>query len=286
MNVLFLLVELLLSAAMPIAHPGVGIVQDSRGNVYFTDLRQVWRITPDDQLSIAVPNVHTHELCLDADDNLYGEPLAAEGERWRHRVWCLKPDGTLSDVIPERSGFLRDYSFVRDREENMYWAERGAKTVIKKRLPDGKVATHASADFHQVQWMTATSDGTLFLMDSGDLRRVTPDGQVSTVAAKLTEREPSADNVSDLHYHMGIWTDDRGQPCVAVARERPVLRVQSDGQTKVIARSGEPWAPSGGMYDRAGNLWLLEYNSANEVRARRMEQDGTERIFGADVPRR
>src|SRR5437762_5030499 len=106
---------LLLSAASAEAHPGVGIVQDSRGNVFFTDLKQVWKVSPEGKIDVGVPDVHTHELCLDADDNLYGEHLWGEGGHWQHRVWCLKRDGSLSDVISARAGFLADYSFVRDR---------------------------------------------------------------------------------------------------------------------------------------------------------------------------
>ena len=160
---------LMLAGAAAQAHPGVGIVKDSRGNLFYTDTKQVRKIAPDGKKSVAVPNVHTHELCLDAEDNLYGEHLWYEGEatkKWGHRVWCLKRGGTLVDVIPAREGFLRDYSFVRDRAGNMYWADRGAQTVIKKRSPDGKINVHATADFRQVSWMTATPDGVLFLMDA------------------------------------------------------------------------------------------------------------------------
>ena len=62
---------------------------------------------------------------------------------------------------------------------------------------------------------------------------------------------------------MGLWTDKEGSVYVAVARERLVLQVRADGDTKVVARSGEPWSPSSGVFDRDGNLWLLEYDSAN-----------------------
>ncbi len=53
---------LLLMSATAFAHPGVGIVIDSRGNVFYTDLRQVWRIAADGSKSVAVLNVHSHEL--------------------------------------------------------------------------------------------------------------------------------------------------------------------------------------------------------------------------------
>src|SRR5262249_22659823 len=116
----------------------------------------------------------------------------------------------------------------------------------------------------------------------GDLRQISPEGKVRTVAARLSDRNPPPANVSDLNYHMGLWLDREGNVCVAVAIERLVLRVGTDGATKVIARSGQAWSPSGGMFDREENLWLLEYDSTNAVRARRIARDGHERIFPAE----
>lgn len=58
--------------------------------------------------------------------------------------------------------------------------------------------------------MTATPDGTLVLIDNGDLRRVSPDGKVATVAVKLSEHDPAPANLRDRHYHMGLWTDGAG----------------------------------------------------------------------------
>jgi sugar lactone lactonase YvrE len=237
-------------------------------------------------MSVAVPGVHTHELCVDAQDNLYGEHLWGEGDGWRHRVWRRQPDGTLADIIPAREGFLRNYSFVHDRAGTMYWAEVGDKTVIKKRLADGKITTHVTGDFHAVQWMTVRADGTLFLMDGGNLRSVAPDGKVATVVTNLSGRNPPPAGVSDRNYHMGLWTDKGGSVYVAVARERLVLRVESGGKTTVAAQSVEPWSPSGGMFDRDGDLWLLEYDSANAVRARRIGRDGRQRAFDAVAPNR
>jgi hypothetical protein len=280
MKKLLCMLILLSSAAIVEAHPGVGIVQDSRGNLFYTDLKQVWKITPDGKKSVAVPNVHTHELCVDAEDNLYGEHLWYEGEatnKWGHRVWCLRRDGTIVDVIPAREGFLQNYSFVRDRAGNMYWADRGAQTTIKKRSPDGKITTHATADFRDVGWMTATSDGALFLIDNGDLRRVAPDGKVTTVANKLSERNPAPAKASSHNYHMGLWTDGGGNVYVAVAGERLALKVRADGSSVVFARSSGDWSPSGGMFDRVGNLWLLEYSSTNEMRVRQIPRDGGRR---------
>jgi hypothetical protein len=131
--------------------------------------------------------------------------------------------------------------------------------------------------------MTATPDGTLFLIDSGDLRRVAPDGQVATVAPKLSAHDPAPANVADRHYHMGLWTDGGGSVYVAVAAERLVLQVAADGKATVAARSPWGWSPSGGMYDRAGGLWLLEYSVSlfqpAAARVRRIDRDGKERVY-------
>ena len=118
------------------AHPAVGIVRDRDGNIFYSDTARVWRINPQGVKSIAVDNVHTHELWLDAEGNLYGEHLWYEGgatHKWAHRVWKLARNGTLSDLIPARSGLredYRDFFFARDRNGVMYWVEKGP--------PDGK----------------------------------------------------------------------------------------------------------------------------------------------------
>jgi hypothetical protein len=272
----------LLIPAAAMAHPGVGIVEDSAGNVFYTDLAQVWRIALDGTKIVAVPKVHTHELAIDADDTLYGEHLWYNGETantWGHRVWKRTPDGAVTDVIPAREGFLSDYSFVRDRAGTMYWADRGSTTVIKKRVPSGAVVTHATGPFRDVRWMTASPDGVVYLIDSGRLLRIAIDGSVSTVLAAVTaEKKPPA-RVTDPHYQGGLWPGSGGSIDVAVPEERLVLEVKPDGSTRIAARSPLLWAAYGGLLDRRGNLWLLETSKVNAVRVRRIDKDGKERVY-------
>lgn len=269
------------------AHPGVGIVQDGRGNVYFTDLKQVWRVAPDGVQSIAVPRVHTHELAIDGSGNLYGEHLWYEGDatkKWGHRVWRLTTAGELNDIIPRTEGFRTGFSFVRDSTGVMYWADRGRDIVIRKRAPGGVATRHASGDLRRVGWMAAAPDGTLYFIDSGDLKRVTTDGRISLVKAKVTGGQRSTAALSEDSYHMGLWTDRVGSVYVAVAAERLVVRVDADGATSVVARSTAPWSPSSGMVDRDDNQWLLEYDDGNTTRARYIGRDGHERVFMGEAP--
>src|SRR5574339_286409 len=109
------------------AHPGIGILKDSKGTIYYTDLKQVWKISPDGKKSVVVHDVHTHELYIDQQDNLYGEHLWYNGEKldtWGYYVWCLKNTGELVKIIDPTEGFRTDYSFTRDAAGNMYWVER------------------------------------------------------------------------------------------------------------------------------------------------------------------
>ena len=265
------------------AHPGVGIVMDRQGNVFYTDLSQVWKIAADGSRSVAVKNVHTHELSLDAEGNLYGEHLWYEGERidkWGHRVWRLGVDGKLADVIPAREGFRKGYSFVRDAAGNLYWSEGDGPLEIRRRAPDGAITTVGKcASCRGGGWMTVTPEGTVLFLDQGDLRRMAPDGALSTVAKNLASRTLTQLQVGDRHLVMGVWTDPEGNAYVAVYGARQVKRIDPAGGIQVVATSSFPWSPTGGLAAANGDLWLLEYSLTNEARVRRIRKDGREKTF-------
>ncbi len=279
----------LLAAAPAAAHPSVSVVMDSHGNVYYSDLKQVWKVAPDGKKSVAVANVHTHELYVDADDNLYGEHLWYEGEatdKWGHYVWRLAPDGKLMKIIPARQGFrddYRDFSFVRDRAGNMYWAVREAKPiVIRKIAPDGKVTDRgADSGLSDVRWMTATPDGTVYFTDGPDIMRIAPNGKTTRLARGLKERSWSQPLTwfNDTHSLMGLWTDAQGNVYVAAFGARKVKRVGPAGRVEVVVESPLGWAPTGGMVAPNGDLWLLEYADPFAVRVRRIRRDGKEKTY-------
>jgi hypothetical protein len=277
-----LLLGALVPSALPArAHPGIGIVMDGSGSVFYTDLYHVWKIAPDGRKTIAVRSVHTHELCLDSAENLYGEHLWYEGDatkKWGHRVWRLGPDGTLAEVIPAREGFRTDYSFVRDGARNMYWVE-GTPARIRKRTPEGAVSTLAECrDCRDVRWMAATKDGTVLFIESGDLRAVAPAGEVRTLA-HLGRRIWTQPQVSEQHALMGLWTDSAGFVYVARYGSREVMRVAADGAVRVVATSTFPWSPTGGLVAPNGDLWLLEYSLTNAARVRRIARDGRITVY-------
>jgi sugar lactone lactonase YvrE len=253
---------------------------DRRGNVFYTDLAHVWRIAPDGSKAIAVQDVHTHELVLDSAGNLFGEDSEyLGGDRWRHRIWRLSPNGRLADVIPWRAGFLQDYEdfgFVRDRSGAMYWvrAVRRTHTEIRKRTPDGRVTTipRGVRFGFPMNWLAAAPDGNLYVADGSSLRRVDRRGQLSTV---VHGRGPKGDR----HFFGGIWPDAGGNIYVANTPGRSVVRVSPTGRTAVVARTPPPWAPTGVLVAPNGALWILEYSTSNQARVRRFTQGGRSTVF-------
>lgn len=244
------------------AHPPVSVVFDSRGNAYYSDLEQVWQVAPDGTKRVAVPQVHTHELYMDAQDNLFGEHTWYEGEainKWGHYVWRRDARGRVTKVIPNTEGFLTNYSFVRDRAGNMYFADRDHHTIVK-RTPAGRNEIIVRGRFRDFRWMTVTPEGAVFYVDAGDVLRFTPDDKRLTRIARLG---------GERHDVQGIWLDRTGNVYVAHSSRRQVKRVTPGGVVSMVDASTPPWAPSGGAIDRGGRLWVLEYSPTNAVRLRR-----------------
>lgn len=272
MRPLLVVCVLFLGATLPAsAHPGVGIVMDPSGNVFYTDLVHVWMIATDGSKSIAVRDVHSHELAIDSAGNLFGEDSEyLGGDRYRHRVWRRSLDGRVSDVIPWRDGFWREYGFVRGPAGTMYWVQCPERMcVIRKRTSDGRTSTVTpSVPFSQpINWFAASPDGSLVVVEGSSLRRIGRDGRSSMLARGLG---------SQL---MGLWVDARNNVYVAVYGNRKVVRVSPEGRVTTVASTPEPWGPSGVLRAPNGDLWILEYSTTNAVRVRRVAVDGDTTVF-------
>lgn len=251
---------------------------DAQGNVFYSDLSRVMMITPAGRRSIAVPNVHTHELYLDSQGNLHGDHVWYEGRRtkkWGHRVWRRAPDGTITDVIPASEGFLTDYGFTRDSSGTMYWAHGDPPTEIWKRRNGELVAVHSRGHFRDVRSMVAGPDGTIYLIDSADLKKILPDGKVLIMSPGIASRSLARFTVNRRHAVMGLWLDSLNYVYAASYGTGEVKRVSPRGEVSVISHSRLPWSPTGGMVAPNGDLWILETSIINEVRLKRIAANGS-----------
>jgi hypothetical protein len=270
-------VVLSLVVSVALAHPGIGLVEDSKGNVFYTDLAKVWKISPDGKKSVALNNVHTHELFLDENDNLFGEHLWYNGEQadtWGHYVWKFTHGGKFQKVIPDTEGFLSDYSFVRDHFGRMYWADRSGKCqhVVRKNK-DNTTTILGDKCLEDVRWMTSAGDGMIYLVDKQDLKKVDTQGKVIILAKSIPDKKLSQFMVNEPHSLGAVTLDNDNNIYVADFSGRQVNRIERDGTTAVVYETSIPWSPMALVVAKNGDFLILETSLTNAVRVERVSKD-------------
>ncbi len=283
-SIVFLL-GCLLSAWVLDAHPGIGIVMDNEGNVFYTDLVHVWKISPEGEQTIAVRNVHTHELYLDANGDLYGEHEWYEGEatdKWGNYVWCLSKDGAFEKVIPDVEGFLDNTTLVRDPDGNTYWAKKsGNGEILMKQMPDETNITASSHEFKDIRWMHVSKyDNNLYVVDHLTLKKVSPSGVVEIVASELKEDGLRFSRVDDRHYVFGVWTDSTSDVYVALYGAGKVIKINSNGEKSTVFESDRGWSPCGGMIAADGTMWIMEFSRRNKTRVTKVVPNDENIVYG------
>jgi len=258
------------------AHPGIGIVKDSKGNIYCTDLANVWKISIDGSKSAVVKNVHSHELYIDEYDNLYGEHLWYNGESkdtWGYYVWCLKNTGELVKEINPTEGFRSNYSFARDSTGNMYWVERFTTSRIMKKTRSGEIIKLVEGKFGFIGWLTCTKNGSLYFTENNKLHRLSLDGKLETLANNIGSKSTDFSMMGRNYDSYGIWTDAADNVYLAMIDSKKVTRVGADGIPQTILISNSLWTVCSGIFDDNGNMWVLENSLSNEVRARKITKE-------------
>lgn len=281
MRILLIIFLFILGLHTSIAHPGIGIVMDSKGNVFYTDLSQVWKITPEGKQSIAVEEVHTHELYIDKDDNLYGEHEWYEGEAtdiWRNSVWCLSSTGEFQEVIPPTEGFLENTGLIRDNYGNSYYSKKmGDSDFLMKELVSGERLLFSNHPFKDIRWMYySSSDNHLYVVDHLSIMKVSSSGEVETLVESLKEPGPSFEGVADRHYVFGLWTDASKNVYVSVYGSTEVKRIAPNQTITTVYTSPKGWSPCGGMTTQEGTHWIMEFSAENKTRVVKLGAEGKE----------
>jgi hypothetical protein len=64
-------------------------VYDGKNTIYYSDLNHIWKLDTNTGLAIIYKeNIHSHQLFLDKQGNLYGE-----------HYWYLEPEGKFQNYI-------------------------------------------------------------------------------------------------------------------------------------------------------------------------------------------
>ena len=286
---------LLLAAASARAHPGTGIVVDARGRVTFTNLKSVWRWEPGGRLSEIVPGVHTHALRLEKDETLVGEDLHYDTARGKFStaVWRLSPEGRLtrgpatdeslfefSDAVAADGSiyFFRVDNNRRDLSQIYRQKPGGARELVAGGAYGYADGVGTAARFGPVGALAVGPDGTILATDAPAVRRITPDGRVSTLVrgAELLKPSLASRLMGERFGHlMGLAVDPTGNVFVANYGNGLVVKVTPAGELSSILASEGIWTPAG-VTLRNGSLYVLEWAKVLPlgVRVRRLTEKG------------
>lgn len=270
MRQLFLFISFLICSVASKADPGVGIVIDSKGNLFYTDLAQVWMIKPDGTKSIAVPNVHTHELHMNTKDELFGEHLWFNGEQlntWGHYLWKRNPDGTVIKLKDSSAG-LSEESFVRDIAGNTYFVEKDIPSKFWMMDTNGKKTLLGQASLSGIGRLHISPTGTLYFSNKGDLYCIPPGDTLQRYLANAGKPGLFDQMGMGTHTILHTWSDAKGN--LYIATGNTIQQITKKKLITEIYRSTGDWYPCSGVIASNGDFWVLEANAKNEVRVNKI----------------
>lgn len=274
---------LLLVPFVGYAHPGVGIVKDSKGNIFFTDLHQVWKIS-NSKRTVVVPNVHTHELYIDENDNLFGEGGYYDDKavKFYHYLWVLRPNGRIDTVVGMKEQYIhQDFSLAKDKKGYEFYIKRFLRphtdtNHIYRRSPDGKEIVLTTGNFNDVNWLHPQEDGSLLYASKNIIFRVDSSGAIKLVTEKIRNQDGPTPRNGILIW--GIWQDNAGNVYAAVYSDKTIKKIDPNGDVTTIYKSKGKWSPLHGVFDIKGKLWVLENSEKNDVQVVSAEEQQTNAI--------
>lgn len=206
-----------------------------------------------------------------------------------------------SDGTGSAARFSAPQAVVVDGNGNVYVADTGNDT-IRKITPDGQVTTLAgspgqrggsdgsgsAARFAAPSGIAVDGRGNVYVgdTDSHTIRKITPDGVVTTLAGSADQRGSNDGTGSAARFNspLGVAVDGSGNVYVADMRNNTIRKVTPDGVVTTLAgRAGQAGsidgtgsdarfdAPRGVAVDRNGNLYVACYESNN---IRKITPDG------------
>ncbi len=249
------------------AHPGFGLDTDSKGNIFFSDIRTrtIWKLTPEGELQSVSSDKWTHGFCVDDQDRVW---IESEINNTKFAVYRIDPDGGEKKMLGPTEGGLSFYggALLVDSEGSLYFPYSEPPNYyslgIQKRTPDGKVELLAGgsrrgdrdgrgsmASFDWVQSMCWGPKGDIYLVDFDSIRKVNWNGEVETLFKDIRLNNPKNQpfdngNPRVSNRLFGLAVTDCGDVLVAYHGNRSVLKLSSQGR-EVIYQSTKPWSPVG-----------------------------------------
>ena len=181
---------------------------------------------------------------------------------WHATVAVLAGDGTLGtiDGPADRARFSEPFGIVAAPDGTIFVADAGHAHRIRRISPDGVVTTLAGgargfadgsgtrAEFSTPSGLALASDGTLYVADTGNhaIRRITPDGQVSTLAGDGTPGYADGRGTqARFNGPIGVAVAPDGRVIVADTYNDRIRVIDIGGTVTTLAGSERPGADDG-----------------------------------------
>jgi hypothetical protein len=256
----------LLLIATAFGHPGDGIVADGQGDVFYSDLAQVWQLRDGADPTVVIAHVHSHQLHWSSDGRLVGEDVrhVADGH-FKRRLWSWQPDQSVQfgDWREGHPWDVGDYGIPRDRQGRQYLIRGLRLEVIQSDGERLSVALPAASP----GWLAFDHRGRVLFTAGDALMRWAPGQQAAEVlATSLIEWRASRRMVDERHALLGLCT--RGESTLVAVNSARTLKHVHEGVVREVYRAPLNWSPSGCTFDAEGRLWVLEYSLRGKVRAR------------------
>lgn len=208
-------------------------------------------------------------------------------------------NGGLTDGATTSAEFMNPSALATDALGTVYVAD-SRNHCIRKITPDGMVSTLAGtgdegyidgpasvAQFYCPSGIAVDAQGTIYIADTANhrIRRLTPDGQVSTFAGTGFEGfKDGAGTVAQFYLPSGLDLDASGNLYVADTANHRVRKVTTDGTVSTVAGSGlEGYAPGIGTAAAFNNPFSVTVDAEGVLyvadtwnnRIRKVLPDGT-----------
>lgn len=258
---------LVVSVVLPVrvdAHPGSGIAVDRHGNVYFVDTGSgVWKVDRNGHLSRHGGPAY-HWMAIDRDGKL-GNVALPSFDYGDATVTRAGTDPALilsSDfpVVVGRDGALvypwRVSSGPAGRLQVFHLSPSGQTSVLVA-LPD-------STDHTPFRWLNGIAvgpDGSIYFTENRSVRRISPQGRMSTVTEGIALTGCSPIPGMEPHlgpYLRGLDVDSSGTIYVAASGCGRVLKIAPGGQVTTVLHAASPWSPTG-IAVHGKDVYVLEY---------------------------
>lgn len=265
-----LTLSFILSITFLNAHPSWGIVVNSSGEIFFSDVLHggegtIWKIDKKGRLNPIMKEYHAHPLHIDKNDVLWASAnryitglIEGDGE---HVLTKIHPNGKKEELIRTRT--IQDYAggnttVTIDGEPVFEYQKQ-----LYKRTKNGVVELLVDHTFDRLVTLYTAKDGSIYATDSryqgGSIYRIDPNGKMGLYASNLLEEQPKNPPYKEPSHNLlyGMTEDAKGRIYVANSGSRRLLQMGTGQDIEVFYESTAPWFPVGSVFHNQ-TLYIME----------------------------